>query len=248
VKRAWIAVLVAAAASPAMAADRELLTLWKVDVGTAEPTELEVGPGDFVIKQRLLPTGLVELGPEAGRAGIEGIAEGKQLVEVRSAGAAVYCDPVLRAQKLIGHAQPCFVDADFDGRFEGLFRTTSVTKGILTVQGQRPKTPKSIPPISYRQVDPATFGQKLFVGIEYGGGSVLGANYVFSVSYGSTQQTGSLTGEIVHKKEDVPGVQNAMGGRFTILAATPRGLRVRVDQPIPSDTFSVVQTTTYRIY
>lgn len=247
-RRAAALAALGALASPAGAAGRQLLTIWTIDGNAPSGSTFEAAREDYVFKQRLLPSGLVELGPvPAEAAAAAGVSEGQQLVEVKS-DVPVYCDANVRAQKLIGHAQPCFVDADSDGRFEGLFLTSSVTKGILTLQGSRPKQPRAIAPIAYRRVEPDAFRQKLFVGLQYRGNANLVGNHIFEIRYGSDEQTGSLTDRILHKKTDIPGSHDMMGGRFTILAATPRGIRVRIDQPIPSQPFSVVQTTTYRFY
>jgi hypothetical protein len=234
--------------SPAGASGRGLSTIWTIDPAPAPADAFEAAPGDYIIKQRLLPLGLVELGAvTAETASATGLSEGQQLVEVKS-DAPVFCDPAIRSKKLIGHAQPCLVDADSDGRFEGLFLTSSVTKGILTFQGDRPKQARPIPAVPYRRLDPGAFKQNLFLGLQYRGNANVFGNHIFEIRFGSEEESGSLTRRLLHKKSEIPGAHDFMGGRFTILEATPRGIRVRIDRPMPSQPFAVVQTTTYRIY
>lgn len=243
-KRILLTAALLAGASSASAADRTLMTTWMVGDSLIPAGSGEVKRGDYVLKHRLLPMGLVEL----VSGGVEGMVPGKQLVEVRGGDALVFCDAEIRGQKLVGHAQPCLVDADRDGRFEGVFLTTSVTKGILTIQGKRPKLAKPIPPAAYRRVDPAAYKDALFVGLEYRGNANLVGNHVFQVNYGSADKTGSLTERITRKGDKLPAPVAFMGGQFTILSQTPDEIRVRIDRLLPREPFGVSQTTTYRIY
>ena len=246
-KRICLALALLAVSSSATAAGRQLTTVWMVGDSLVADGTRDVARLDHVLKHRLLPAGLAELTSGSADAS-QGLAAGTQLVEIQSAGALVFCDPGIRGQKLVGHAQPCLVDADKDGSFEGVFWTTSVTKGMLTVQGKMPKKPKAIGPLSYRRLDPGQFKGELFVGLQYRGDANLFSNQVFEVKYGSEEKTGSLTERIVHKKSNIPGSTEFMGGRFTILSATPTGIRIRLEQPVPAQPFGVFQTTTYRIY
>ena len=246
-KHICIALALLAGSSSAAAANRMLHTVWMVGEPLVPAGTRDVARLDYVLKHRLLPMGLAELTAGSGDTS-QGLEAGKQLVEIQSAGALVFCDAGIRGQKLVGHAQPCLIDADKDGRFEGLFWTTSVTKGMLTIQGKMPKKPKAIGPLAYRRLDPGQFKGDLFVGLQYRGDANLFGNQVFEVKYGSEEKTGSLTERIVHKKGNIPGETGFLGGRFTILAATADGIRVRVDQPVPAQAFGVFQTTTYRIY
>jgi hypothetical protein len=241
-----VAALVALS-SPAVAADRTVFTIWMIDDREAALETRDVRRLDFVIKQRLLPAGLARLDVDGTSAGLAALTAGKQLIELQSSDALVFCDPVIRPQKLIGHGQTCLVDADKDGRFEGMFFTSSVTKGILTIQGKRPKTPRPIAPLAYRRIDPAEFGETLFVGLQYRGDANLFGNHVFEIKFGSADQTGSLTERVLYKKDQIPP-KEVLGGRFTILESIPDGIRVRVDKPFPRQPFAVLQTTTYRFY
>jgi hypothetical protein len=231
-------------ASPAAAADRNLVTMWMVGESLVSAETRLVKRGDFILQHRLLPMGLVEL----TSAGAEDLLPGKQLVEIRAGDAAVFCDPAIKGQKLIGHAQPCLVDADRDGTFEGMFLTTSVTKGMLTIQGKRPKDPRPIAPIAYRRVDPTAFKEALFVGLQYRGNANPVGNHVFEVNYGTAEKMGSLSSRITRKGDPLPAPVQFMGAQFTILSGAAEGIRVQIDRPLPSQPFGVLQTTTYRFY
>jgi hypothetical protein len=242
---AALALLLIGLSSPA-AAQRGVMTVWNVEAAEARPEPFRIGPNDYVIRQRLLPTGLAELTGAA--PGLAALTAGKQLIELQGGDAAIYCDPVIRAKKLLGHAQLCLLDSDRDGRFEAYFEAGSVTKGIVTIQGSRPKRPTALEPVAYRRIDPRQFDQQLFLGIQYRGNANVFGNFVFEIRYGSEGQMGSLTRRILHKKANVPGSTDVLGGRFSILEAGSGGIKVRIDAPLPPQPFGVLQTTTYRIY
>lgn len=233
---------------PAIAAKQHISTMWMVEEATAHSDPFDLASRDYVLKHRLLPTGLAQLVNGSSSPGLGEMVAGKQLVELQSGTTPIYCDPVIRPKKLVGHAQHCLVDADRDGRFEGFFTTSSVTKGILTIQGALPKRFTSVEPIAYRQIEPRTFDQDLFLGVQYRGDANLVGNHIFEIRYGSADDQGSLTKRILHKKSNVPGSTDVLGARFTILEAGGGRIRTRIDQPIPSQPFAVLQTTTYRIY
>ncbi|MGZ8997576.1 MAG: hypothetical protein ACXW2T_01845 [Allosphingosinicella sp.] len=228
------------------AAQRGMMTVWNVEAAEARPDPFQVGPNDYVIRQRLLPMGLAELTGAA--PGLGAMTAGKQLIELQGGGAAIFCDPVIRAKKLLGHAQLCLIDADRDGRFDSYFETSSVTKGIVTIQGSRPKRPTALEPVAYRRIDPRQFDQQLFLGVQYRGNANIFGNFVFEIRYGSEGQMGSLTRRILHKKANLPGSTDVLSGRFSILESGSGGIKVRIDTPLPPQPFGIFQTTTYRIY
>ncbi|MFK4792758.1 hypothetical protein [Sphingobium sp. ZW T5_29] len=240
-----LAAAAAAVSVPAWAGDRALHHVWTIQEDPTLRGERTLAREDYVLKQRLLPTGLAALSSDLQEFGL---TAGSQLVEVRSPGALVFCDPVPRAQKLVGHSQPCLVDADSDGRFEGLFLTSSVTKGILTVAGSRPKAPRAIGPIAYRRLEVVAFELQLFVGVQYRGNANAAGNHVFQINYGSDASIGSLTSRFVVGKATFPATRTAFGAQFDLLSQTPDGIQVRVSRTIPTQPFGVVKTTTYTIY
>ena len=244
---ATVALLVSVG-KPAEASDRRLMTEWTIADEQSSPAERELTREDFVIKQRLMPTGVAQFMDQSAVSAIEPALATSQLVELKSNGAIVFCDPEIRGQKMLGHAQPCFVDADSDGRFESMFLTSSVTKGLLTVQGNRPKSPKAISPIAYRRIPIDDFKPQYFVGIQYRGNANISGNHIFEINYGSAGKMGSLTERFLIKKNEIPGIRTPFGGQFTLLSESAGGIRIRVDKPFPKQTFGIVQTTTYHIY
>ncbi len=244
-RMAALALLLLGLASQA-AAQRGVMTVWNVEAAEARPEPFRIGPNDYVIRQRLLPMGLAELA--AAAPGLEALTAGKQLIELQGGGAAIFCDPVIRARGVFGKAQLCLMDADRDGRFESWFEAGSVTKGIVTIQGRPPKRPTALAPVAYRRIDPRQFDQQIFLGVQYRGNANVFGNFVFEIRYGSEGQMGSLTRRILHKKANVPGSTDVLGGRFSILESGSGGILVRVDTPLPPQPFGVIQTTTYHIY
>lgn len=243
-----LAPALALVASPAMASDRQLTTVWMIEEAPASSEEREVMREDFVIQQRLMPFGVAQLTATDMPSGIDASLSAAQLVEIRAANALVFCDPEIRSQKLIGHAQPCFVDADRDGRFEAMFLTSSVTKGLLTIQGNRPKKPKAITPLSYKRLPPEDFKAEYLVGVQYRGNANPAGNHVFEINFGTRDKMGALSDRFVVKRSKIPGSRTPFGGQFTILSESQAGIKIRIDRPFPSQPFGVVQTTTYRIY
>lgn len=224
---------------------QSLQTVWTIDADSGSLGERTVAREDYVFRQRLLPSGMAEL---AGPLAQVGLAARTQLVEVQGSDAAVFCDPMLRAQKMLGHAQPCLVDADRDGRFEGLFVTTSSTKGILTIAGKLPKKRTAIKPLPYVRVDVRSFRMPLFVGLQYRGNANPMGNHVFQTNFGSDRSTGALSDRMLIGKSQLATRRTYLGGEFEVLGSVPSGVKVRIIKPMASQSFSVMKVTTYRIY
>lgn len=233
-----------------LAQDRSLNTVWMIEGSADIPKEMELKPRDYVFRQRLLPTAVAQTEGVGEGAPIAGVTDKTQLVEVKSLGVAVFCDPLVRAQKLIGHAQPCFVDADNDGRFEALFMTSSVTEGLLNIQGNRPKKPRAITPVTYKRLAADKFERQLFFGIQYRGNANVVSSHVFEYNFGDigAAEKDAITNRFVVKRDELPVKRDVMGGSFTILSESTDGIVVRIDKPLPSQPFGVFQTTTYRFY
>ena len=129
-----------------------------------------------------------------------------------------------------------------------MFLTTSTTKGILTIQGNRPKTPRAIAPVTYQRLDVTAFALSLFVGVQYRGNANPAGNHVFQINYGSDTSVGSLTDRFVVGKTTLPASQTPFGAQFDLLAQIPEGIKVRVTRTIPPQPFGVLKTTIYRFY
>lgn len=239
--------LLAICATPAAAQDRSMQTLWFIQEAPAPADERDLAGGDFVLKQRVLPSGLAELSI-AATIGKVTLAAGTQLVEVKTQGARVYCEAGIAKQKLLGHAQLCLVDGDSDGRFDGQFRTTSQTKGLLTIGGNRPKNPKSVPPIAYAQVDPATMRERFFVGIERRNFFNIYSLESFMIAFGREGELDRITAPVNFKSTEMPKEVEILGARFTALSEANGKMRVRVSAAMPAQPFGIVKTTSYSFY
>lgn len=239
--------LALAAGTPATAQDRTMSSVWLIQPTPAPEGERDLAGGEFVLKQRLLPTGLAEL-PASLSLGKETLPAGSQLIEVTTDGARVYCQPRIAKKKLLGHAQLCLVDSDSDGRFDGQFHTTSETKGLLTIGGNRPKSPKAIAPTAYAQVDPATMRDEYFVAIERRNFFNIYSLESFMIAFGRDGELDRITAPVNFKSTDMPKDVEILGARFTALSEVAGKMKIRVRAAMPKQPFGVVKTTSYSFY
>ncbi len=109
-----------------------------------------------------MPIGLTEL-TEVLEApdGWGTLSKGTQLVEVQSQGAKVFCTSEIRPYAFTRKNQLCLVDSDNDAKFDGYFEIVSDTKGLMTFNGLRPKTPKSLSGIGYNRISPLQFKENI---------------------------------------------------------------------------------------
>ena len=252
----WVGASLALASSVAAAQDpRQMSTIWMVQPSETQPDTVEAGSTDFIMKQRLLPTGLVRLtGTFQDAKGKRSFGTGTQLFEVKS-DVPIYCVAGMREPKgfekwMVGGAtsQFCLVDMDSDQRFDGYFEPVSMVPGLPTIAGKRPKKPKPMAPVAYEIADPSTLEKPFWIGIQYQGKPLLYDRRNFGVSFGSDTSKGALTSWVYTSGSNYPLSQNLLGASFTVLGETDGRLRVRIDQPIPPQPFGVVHTVTYRIY
>lgn len=232
---------------PAAAQDRAMSTAWFIQPTPVPEGERDLAGGEFVLKQRLLPMGLAELSAPLS-LGKESLPVGSQLIEVKTDGARIYCQPRIARQKLLGHAQLCLVDGDSDGRFDGQFRTTSQTKGLLTIGGNRPKSPKAITPVAYAQVDPATLRDEYFVAIERRNFFNIYSLESFMIAFGRDGELERITAPVNFKSAEMPKDVEILGARFTALSEAAGKMKVRMHTAMPPQPFGVVKTTSYSFY
>jgi hypothetical protein len=233
-------------ATAASAESRAMHTIWMIQPAPAPTEERALASGEFVLKQRLLPSGLAEIEPAAGESAAADLPAGAQLIEVQTSGAKVFCSARVAKQKLIGHAQICLVDSDMDNRFEGMFRTSSATKGLVTISGSRPKRPKAIQPIPYRMVDPSQMEEEFYVAIERRNYFNIYSSESFMIAFGREGEWDRITAPIQFRSAELPKELTVLGARFTALSEAGGKMIVRVDAPMPPQPFGVLKTTTYR--
>lgn len=243
-----IVALALLSAAPAGAQSRDLSTLWVIVPSAPPAGERTLAGGEFVLKQRLLPLGLAELAADA-TLGAATLPAGTQLIEAQTEGAKVFCASEVAKQKLIGAAfQPCLVDEDGDGDFEGWFSGVSQTKGLLTLAGRRPKKPKLLGETRYTVVPPTTMRDVYFVAIERRNFFNIYSRESFMIAFGHEGQIERLTTPASFKSAEMPKELTVMGARFTALREADGKMTVRVDRAMPAQPFGVVKTTTVRFY
>lgn len=239
--------LVLTTASAVNAQSRDLQTIWIVQPGVVPAGERDLAGGEFVIKQRLLPTGLAQLEGDVAAKGAF-IPSGTQLIQVRSPDVKVYCPAEVAQQKLIGHAHVCLIDSDGDNQFDSLFKTTSQTKGLLVVAGNRPKNPEPIIAVPYRTLEPAAMRDEYFVAIERRNYFNIYGRESFMIAFGREGALERLTSPLSFKSSELPKTMTIMGAQFEALSETDGKLKVRVLTAMPPQPFGIVKTTTYRFY
>lgn len=220
-------------------------TVWTILPTAERPVERVIGYDEWVLQQHLLPEGLFRLDGPAGATGRTPLFQaGAQLIEVRTEGATVACDAVVRRQKLIGASQHCLVDYEKDGRFDGIFAVDNISKGggLPTVQGVYPKKAKAITPVSYSRIDPADIKTRYFVGIRNAGKATLYDWQNFRLCYGSEAATDCLTSYHRTSASVFPATLSFLGASVTVLAREEGKVKVRVDSTMPSQPFGIVST------
>ena len=230
------------------------MTIWVVQPAEAPADTVEVGFGDLILKQQLLPVGLAQLtGAFQDETGKRAFGAGTQLFRVLS-DVPVYCVAGMREAKgfekwlASGVTQQfCLVDSDSDGAFESYFEPISEVKGLPTIAGKRPKKIKPIAPVAYEKIDPARMEKPFWVGIQYYGKPLMKEARNFNVAFGSDTSKGSLTSFVATEGSNYPISQQLLGASFSILEAENGKLKVHVEQPMPRQPFGVVHSVSYRV-
>lgn len=221
-------------------------THWSIQSQSPPEGDRALAGGEYVLQQRLLPSGLAELqtGIDLPKEGIS-LSAGSQLIEVKTNGVAIFCQPSIQAPKLIGHAQLCLVDSNNDDAFDGFFKTTSMTKGILTIQGNRPKQPKAIEATRFARVTPSSFKEQYFVAIERRNYFNIYGRESFMIVFGREGDLDRITSPIQFNSSDFPKDINILGSHFTALTENEGKMIVRVHSAMPEQPFGIM---TYRVY
>lgn len=232
----------------AQAQDRAIASIWTVEPGPVPSDELVLTGGEVVLEQRLLPTGLAELTEPVTGLGANSLAAGTQLVRLTTGTGAIYCVPEVPKQKLIGASfQPCLVDEQQDGRFDGWFNAISETKGLLSLNGKRPKNLKPANG-SYAVRDPASMTLKCTVAIERRNYFNIYSRESFMIRFGCGGTVEHLTTPISFPSAELPKELTVLGSRFTALSEIDGKMKVRVSAAMPSQPFAVSKTTSYSFY
>lgn len=235
-------------ASPAAAQRAELATLWWIEPAAPPPGVRLLASKEHVLKQRLLPVGLVRLGRAvtASEAGFD-LAAGTELIKVNGPG-PIDCDGRLKVTKFVGTTpQGCFIDQNGDGSFDATFQMISQTPGLVMINGRMPKklTPLASP-IPFQRVDPATSTLDAFVAIERRNYFNIYGRENFMIVFGSTAHQERITDPIGFKSSELPKQMSVLGSSFTALKEENGRLAVRVDAAMPRQPFGVTKTISFR--
>jgi hypothetical protein len=236
----------------AEAQDRDLGNTWVIEPVADGEGEALVPKGDYLLKQRLLPTGLVELKADVELPGGK-LASGSQLIEVRPSEARIFCWPRTAKLKLLGRTfQPCLVDGNGDGAFDSWFTAGTTTQGILSIVGTWPHKTRALPSaVPFVRVAPAAMRDRYFVAIEHATAFIDPSRHLLLTAYGREGESGSK--DKVQRLSDGPSLGEGalpkdfemLGARFTVLSASAEGLKVRISRTMPAQTFGVMTIITY---
>lgn len=237
------------AASPVAAQRTELATVWWIEPAAPPPGVRFLASKEQVLKQRLLPIGLVRLGRSvtSSEAGFD-LAAGTELIKVNGGPGPVYCNGRLQVTKFVGASpQGCFIDQNGDGSFDATFRMISQTPGLVMINGRLPKklTPLASP-IPFQRVDPTSSTLDAFVAIERRNYFNIYGRENFMIVFGSAAHQERITDPIGFKSSDLPKQMSILGSSFTALKEEKGRLAVRVDAAMPRQPFEVTKTITFR--
>ena len=250
----WTSVLAAASAAPANAQNfgmgdpRAIETVWTIEPAPPPPGVRELGGKEFVVKQRLLPSGLIELARNVVRAeaGAD-LPAVTQMIEVRGSAGAIFCEGELRVNGIGAGRQTCLVDSDGDFLLDAAFRTASNTPALVMISGRMPKSTQPLAsPIPYQRIDPALSRLGAFVAIERRNWFNIYGLEGFTILFGSADRQARITSPVQFKSSEMPKELTVLGARFAALAEKDGKMSIRVDQAMPAQDFGVTKTIWYR--
>lgn len=239
-----------AAATPAP----RVLTLWHVMPASGDALgERMVKDGETILRQALLPSGLAVLEGDVSDTGREklSVKAGTQLVEASSSAGKVYC--ALATQRLDTKSGGqidnkhgttlCLIDTDGNSRFDAMFDAAGGT-GLLMVNAPIPKDTRPCD-VGYAVRAPSEVKGDFWVGVRYEQYFNIYGNRMLFTDYGGRGVTASFSNfEKFPSKGPFPIVRTVMGANIAVLAAEPKGARIRVDAVMPPQPFAVVTSTT----
>jgi hypothetical protein len=231
------------AAAPA-AAGEKLRTEWIVQPPAPVPAgPVRAAPGDVVLEQKLLPSGLALLRETYRESGARWIVEaGAELFEVKGSAAAIYCvidnRPPSKIARILS-AQPykehlCFIDRDHDGRFEMSFITSNTYSDLPGIFRGITPSDKSITPRAYEKVDPRLFSRETNVALRYVRRK--GDKLHFTLAYGSDVRRTALSLPSVRIRT-LPAEFELLGARFRVTEATDAHILIELLAPMPEKPF-----------
>ena len=239
-KAALAAMLLAAfGAAPAMAKEK-LRTEWIVQPAPVPAEPVRAGPGDLILEQKLLPSGLARLRDRYTESGARWTVEpGAELFEVRGSAAAIYCPidnrPPSQVARILS-ARPykehlCFIDRDKDGRFETSFITASTHSDLPGIFGSIMPSDKRINPLGYDVLEPERFARENTVAIRYGRRK--GSKLHFLLVYGSEARRTAMPAISV-RIGTLPVEFELLGARFRVREVVDSRILIEILATMPA--------------
>lgn len=238
-KAALVGIMLAGFAAAPAAAGEKLRTEWIVQPRPRPAEPVTAHPGDAILEQKLLPSGLALLRETYTESGDRWRVEaGAELFEVKGSAAAIYCPidnrPPSKLASLLS-AQPyrehlCFIDRDRDGRFEMSFITVNTYSDLPGIFRGITPSDKQITPRAYDVIEPGRLGRETNVVVRYGRRK--GDKLHFLLAYGSDVRRTAIPAPAV-KIGTLPAEFEILGARFRVIEATDSRIRVEVLATIP---------------
>ena len=245
-------------------ASESVSLVWIIEPSSDETaSEITVSDGEYIVKQRLLPIGLATLDSDLNvtTGSTFFLRNRAQIIQVPTQNSKLYCATeslIISTESLISPTdltlQPnkspfilCLHDSDSNGRLDQAF-SMPVSKSGVVMQGNLPKKYQSID-VGYSEVPITQFRGDYWVGIRYEQYFNIYGNRMLMTDFGGRGEKESLTAfDTFKSKGTYPRETGVLGGKFTILEANPKSIRVRIDKSLPLQSFSVVTNTTVRFY
>jgi|GEM_PF-5317526 len=233
------------------ASANSLSVVWNIEPIEDYSTETQwFGGGEFVLKQRLIPQGAVELLSAAPKKLKTKLGAGDHLVLATAGSLSAFCEHKVYPEKLFSRkAQTCLVDQDGNGEFESYFRRFSQTKkGLVALGGKWPKKLKAIPPIAYKRIEPRNFGADYFVAIERRNFFNIYGKENFQIAFGSASSLDRITAPVSISSSELPKEVTILGARLTAHEEKDGKMAISVQRSMPKQPFGIAVTTSYRFY
>lgn len=246
-------------ATPALADSQQYYSLWFVE--PTAPATVEVQKGEFVVKTRLLPPGLIELTedivhPEKGYV----LAHKGDQLFLASAGRpmksqvgldlGVYCTfrpevltssggllPLFGKEQTVAYR--CFVDNDRDGHLDALVGGSCTTKAFPIIAGKIPDQPLHVASGAYRKLTPQDIKDGPTIGVVFTGLRNSGAPNL-ALQFGDGEQLPTLGSASSGTKID--GQRAIMGAKISFVEGTGKTAKLRIDEGFPLQPFSMLAT------
>ncbi|HEX9965037.1 MAG TPA: hypothetical protein VGB04_08635 [Allosphingosinicella sp.] len=226
------------AAAPALAGEK-LKTDWIVQATPAPDAPVRAGPGDVILRQRVLPRGVAilrDLYTESGPRWT--VQPGTELFEAQGSAAAIYCPldnrSPSRLVKILSvtpeNDHLCFIDRDRDGRFEMSFRTVNSYSDLPGVFGSIMPSDKRIAPLRYDVADPKSLSRETAITLRYARRK--GDRLEFTIVYGWPERLSAVPGPRVSIKA-LPARFELLGGLFVVREVNGSDIVVEVARTMP---------------